>query len=351
MLCPLIPKVWNGGVREGHTGWVTSSVQNSAVVFGAGGVTGIAWAFGLVAALAERGIDLTQARVFSSTSAGAVVAAELAAGADPLQRLEIELAGPGNEQAPNAEIEPERRKSIIAARLPHACPAESVHDSASAQKAQISKNSISARKTLGTLGGGSPLSQWTRNGPRLQVVVVDEEAHEALVLGEQSAVALSDAITASCAVPGYWPAHQLPLAMGNAPAHRQQVLTKAHELRRFVDGGLRSVANRDLVDFAPLEVGEAAYRRTTEGRMAAWTGAEDPVEHIILITPMRPPRAELADPRIVARLHPTGLSARIMRRGPLDPQQRAAAAEAGVMQGKTVSDELLAAMDSVLGSH
>ena len=51
-----------------------------ALVLGGGGVTGIAWETGLIAGLAELGIDLPAADVIIGTSAGSVVGADLASG-------------------------------------------------------------------------------------------------------------------------------------------------------------------------------------------------------------------------------------------------------------------------------
>src|SRR5258708_35015745 len=51
-----------------------------ALVLGGGGVTGIAWMTGLLAGLAEAGIDLTSADLVVGTSAGSVVGAQVAVG-------------------------------------------------------------------------------------------------------------------------------------------------------------------------------------------------------------------------------------------------------------------------------
>src|ERR1700681_4453810 len=51
-----------------------------ALVLGGGGVTGIAWETGLLAGLAEAGIDLTSADLVVGTSAGSVVGAQILSG-------------------------------------------------------------------------------------------------------------------------------------------------------------------------------------------------------------------------------------------------------------------------------
>ena len=58
-------------------------MDRRALVLGGGGVTGIAWETGLIAGLAELGIDLAAADVVIGTSAGSVVGADLACGQEP----------------------------------------------------------------------------------------------------------------------------------------------------------------------------------------------------------------------------------------------------------------------------
>jgi NTE family protein len=64
-------------------------------VLGGGGVTGIAWQIGLVAGLAQAGVFLRDAECFIGTSAGSVVAAQLAGDA-PLQQLLDAQLGPAS---------------------------------------------------------------------------------------------------------------------------------------------------------------------------------------------------------------------------------------------------------------
>ena len=50
------------------------------LVLGGGGVTGVAWELGLLAGLAESGLDLTEADLVVGTSAGSVVGAQILSG-------------------------------------------------------------------------------------------------------------------------------------------------------------------------------------------------------------------------------------------------------------------------------
>src|SRR3954466_1696329 len=58
------------------------SDQRTALVLGGGGITGIAWEIGVLAGLAEAGTDLSGAELVVGTSAGSVVGAQLACGAE-----------------------------------------------------------------------------------------------------------------------------------------------------------------------------------------------------------------------------------------------------------------------------
>ena len=58
-------------------------MDRRALVLGGGGVTGIAWETGLIAGLAELGIDLAAADVIIGTSAGSVVGADITSGQEP----------------------------------------------------------------------------------------------------------------------------------------------------------------------------------------------------------------------------------------------------------------------------
>ena len=70
-----------------------------------------------------------------------------------------------------------------------------------------------------------PASDWPATA--LKVTAVDARTGQFVVFDATGEASLVDAVGASCAVPGVWP----PVTIGG---------------RRFVDGGVRSVANADL---------------------------------------------------------------------------------------------------------
>src|SRR3712207_6730517 len=75
------------------------SDPRTALVLGGGGITGIAWEVGMLAGLADAGIDLTGADLVVGTSAGSVVGAQLASGAEPEEMYRRQMALPTGQPA------------------------------------------------------------------------------------------------------------------------------------------------------------------------------------------------------------------------------------------------------------
>jgi NTE family protein len=73
-----------------------------AIVLGAGGPTGVAWEVGLLAGLAEAGLDVTAADLVVGTSAGSLVGAFVTSGAniEELYENQLETSGPASAQPP-----------------------------------------------------------------------------------------------------------------------------------------------------------------------------------------------------------------------------------------------------------
>src|ERR1700744_5333103 len=55
-------------------------MADKALVLGGGGLTGVAWEIGILAGLAEHGVDLTDADLVVGTSAGSVVGVDVRSG-------------------------------------------------------------------------------------------------------------------------------------------------------------------------------------------------------------------------------------------------------------------------------
>lgn len=265
-------------------------MDRRALVLGGGGVTGIAWETGLIAGLAERGIDLAAADVIIGTSAGSVVGVDIACGQEPEALYEAQLAPPDPEPATrigwgllgrlmwvmSTKRDPVRARARIGSW------ALAAHTMAEADRRKVFQARL-------------PTSDWPAT--MLKVTAVDARTGEFVVFDSAGDAGLVDAVGASCAVPGVWP----PVTIGD---------------RRFVDGGVRSVANADLaggyqrvVIVAPVAGGIG--HMTSPGRQAAALAAAG--ARVVLV---RPDRAAV----------------RAIGHNVLDISRRAAAARAGRAQ-------------------
>ena len=266
-------------------------MDGRALVLGGGGVTGIAWEIGVIAGLADLGIDLAGADVIIGTSAGSVVGVDIASGQQPEALYQAQLAPPDPEPAArigwdligrllwvvNTSRDPVRAR----ARIGHwALAARTMPE---ADRRKVFEDRL-------------PVSSWPAK--MLKVTAVDAQTGEFVVLDSSGEAGLVDAVGASCAVPGVWP----PVTIGN---------------RRFVDGGVRSVANADLA---------ARYQQVViVAPVARGIGP-------IMPGPGEQAAALAAAGARVALVRPDRAATRAIGRDVLDVSRRAAAATAGRAQ-------------------
>ena len=278
------------GVR--CAGWVyKGSMDRRALVLGGGGVTGIAWEIGVIAGLADQGIDLAAADVVIGTSAGSVVGADITSGQQPEALYQAQLAPPDPEPAA-------RIGWGLVGRL--AWVMNTSRDPVRA-RARIGRWALAARvmpeaSRRTVFEARLPTGGWPAT--MLKVTAVDARTGEFVVFDAAGEASLVDAVGASCAVPGVWP----PVTIGN---------------RRFVDGGVRSVANADLA---------ASYQRVViVAPVAQGIGP-------IMPGPSRQAAALAAAGARVALVRPDRAAMRAIGRNVLDVSHRAAAATAGRAQ-------------------
>lgn len=273
------------------------AAEGKALVLGGGGVTGVAWEIGLLHGLAESGVDLSDADVFIGTSAGSVVAAQLTSGV-PLARLFADqIADPTGEITASIPL-----SVILKFVAASAIPGPRERGRRWLARAALKAKTVSVRERHDVIAYRVPQSDWPAQ--RLLVVTVDALTGHEKVFDAASGVPLVDAVAASCAVPLVWP----PMPVGG---------------RRYVDGGVRSLANVDLakgygqvVVVAPTV---AALRRAD--RPTAQAAALGPDVRSIVVVPDAAAKAAIG-------------------RNVLDPVQRPAAAQAGLDQGRTAVDRI-----------
>jgi NTE family protein len=202
-----------------------------AVALAGGGERAVAWEIGVLAGLVDGGVDPRNAMAVVGTSAGALVAARLAAGVDPrvdADRIAAVPARPGRPPALDGAAAfdalarawrsggastRERRRALGRIALERSPGGEAAHIAGIADRLPA---------------GGWPAA--------LRVVAIDAERGERVVFDAAAGVALERAVAASRAVPVLLP----PITVGR---------------RRCIDGALGSATNADvLADVAGARV-------------------------------------------------------------------------------------------------
>jgi NTE family protein len=276
------------------------SDRRTALVLGGGGITGIAWEIGVLAGLAEAGVDLTGADFIVGTSAGSVVGAQVAGGAELGAMYDRQLLPATGETAArlNRATLAQFGWAMLRTRGNHAAFRSRLGSLAlAAEKAGLTPPE---QERLDVIGERLVSSEWPER-PYV-CTAVDAESGEFRTFDRDSGVPLVSAVAASCAVPGVYP----PVSIDG---------------RRYIDGGMRSAANADLakdydrlVVLAPIPRGIGPIASVD----AQVTGL---VARVAVISPDRHSKAAIG-------------------KNVLDPAARAPSARAGRAQAVAVVDQV-----------
>ncbi|MBW6437129.1 patatin-like phospholipase family protein [Actinoplanes hulinensis] len=275
-------------------------VDGKALVLGGGGVTGVAWEIGLLHGLAEHGVDLTDAGLFVGTSAGSSVAAQVLSGV-PLEGLfEAQLADASGEIA--ARLGPGVLFGFLVAGL---WPGDPARGRAWLGRRALRARTVPEAERRAVIAGRIGDAGWPE-AVRLRIPAVEAETGRVRIFEADSGVSLVDAVAASCAVPLVWP----PVTIDGA---------------RYVDGGVRSVANADLAEGSRRVVVLAPSTQSVRsfGRPSAQVAGLGPDVRSIVVSPDAAARA--------------AIGANV-----LDPARRRPAAEAGRAQAAAEADRVRA---------
>ncbi|MFK4226576.1 patatin-like phospholipase family protein [Streptomyces sp. NPDC019890] len=276
-------------------------MADTAVVLGAGGITGVGWEIGMLHGLARAGVDLTTADLLVGSSAGSVVAARLASGKLSLAELyERQLTVPEGEIAGGLGVLTLLKYTlgILTVRSPEAYGQK-------LGRMALAAHTVDEATRREVIAGHLLSHEWPER--RLLVTAVDAVTGKLRTYDKESGVPIVDAVAASCAVPGVWP----PVTI---------------EGRRWIDGGVHSTANAHLaaghervVVIAPIASGNRVFvsPRAQASRLAA-AGA----------------RVEVITPDAAAK--------QAFGRNVLDPARRAPAARAGLAQAAAHAEAVAA---------
>lgn len=259
-----------------------------ALVLGGGGVAGIAWETGVLRGIADEAPEATElllaSDVLVGTSAGSAVVAQIGSGLglDELFALQVSDT--------SAEVDPgvgdDLNELFLAAITERNTTTEQKLQRIGAVALAAQTVPIAVRRNI--IAARLPSHQWPDR--ELRITAIDTATGKLAVFDRTSGVELIDAVAASCAVPGAWPAVTIDGC-------------------RYMDGGVRSTINLDVAADCAAAVVLVPVGGGVDGEIAAFGGPVFPL---------------LAD---AAALAAFGTN-------PLDPACRIPSARAGREQGR-----------------
>ncbi|MFL5298057.1 MAG: patatin-like phospholipase family protein [Phenylobacterium sp.] len=203
-----------------------------ALVLGGGGPVGIAWESGLVAGLAQGGVDLAEADFTMGTSAGSFVGARLALGADRKTFADALIADqiPGEAQPPRGGGGAPPDLSKLMQLMGEAQggtrnPAEVRAEIGAWALAAETMSEDAFIESFGRSFSSLPVDAWPERG--FACTAVDAETGAFQLWTSDARVGVVRAVASSCSVPGIYP----PVTLNG---------------RRYIDGGMRSSTNADM---------------------------------------------------------------------------------------------------------
>src|SRR6204780_3999098 len=206
-------------------------VHKLALVLGGGGAAGNAWEIGIIAGLAEAGLDMTEAAdLVVGTSSGATAAAQVRSGIPPADLLASVLSPPVQPVGQNRGRPPalpmatvfERMRAISAAAT-SAVDLQRAMGAFGLQCDPILESTAGQHRAV--VAARLPRHEW----PARPLIVVAVNAHTGALatFDRDSGVDLVDAVTAGTALPGSSPTIDI---------------NGTH----YINGGVRSAENADL---------------------------------------------------------------------------------------------------------
>jgi len=282
-----------------------------ALVLGGGGAAGNAWLIGVVAGLADAGLDVTDADLVVGTSAGATAAAQLLAAGPAELYGQILAAAPaagprGGGLSPAQVAEHMERTGDIMRTATGPADMRRRLGAAALELDAASDGSGSARWRA-TVAARLPRPGWPAR--RLLVTAIDAHTGEPVVFDRDSGVDLVDAVAASTSNGFGVP----PYAVGG---------------RRFLDGGYRRNENADLAAGS----GSVLVLSPLGGRTR--TSPDWGMQLAAQADELRAARSR------VATVVPDGAALAAFGPNLMDVSRRVPAARAGHAQGRVLAAEL-----------
>ncbi len=309
-------------------------IDGLALVLGGGGAAGNAWLIGVIAGLAEGGLDLTTAaNVVIGTSAGVNAAVQVLSGIPPADLLARILSEPSRPAGANRQQAPPPKMGAVFERMRAiSAAATSVSDLQRAMGAyglesdsRFGPEVIEQRRAM--IATRLPSLDWPKRP--LMVTAVDAETGELITFNRESGVDLVDAATAAIALPGAGPTHNI-------------------NGTRYISGGVGFAENVYLA---------SGYRSVLV--LAPLSGRTDPLPPGQFEGLRRPPGADLESQVEALRregsqamvISPDAASRAAMGINQMDPATRIPSARAGFAQGRVEAAAALRLLDDGAAGH
>ena len=206
--------------------------KDHALVLGGGGPICESWESGLIAGMAEKGVDLSKSDLIIGTSAGSIVGAQLAISRAPSSMRTLELSLEATKFVPPLSAgnwaPPKFDEAMFAKKVGELAAGKRPPDQV---RSEIGAWALSAHPMMSEdafvaiFAHLFPQKAWPHTP--FQCVAVDADNGHVKTFSNNSGVAVARAVAASCAVPGLFP----------------PVIIEGH---RYIDGGMRSLTNADL---------------------------------------------------------------------------------------------------------
>jgi NTE family protein len=296
------------------------------LVLGGGGIVGEAWMSGFLAGAQHAwGVDFREAKEFVGTSAGSIVAAHLAKGIEPRAPQEpVAQADVTDRDTRMAGVERTFQEWATAV-YPITRPAVE----ASATPGALARAALLAGLPTGTRSMEDLREKYvailgSRFDPRLRIVAVDRRTGRRVVFGGPAGApdaTLVDAISASCALPGYFG----PVKIAG---------------RQYVDGGVWSATN---IDVATFRRGDQilCLTPTTVLTTSRWPAVRAVAKAWQLATQLEAAAVRRGGATVTA-IAPDARSARALGENPMDPGRLESALAEGYRQGSAPHRHMLA---------
>jgi NTE family protein len=293
----------------------TPSSLNSttrALVLAGGGAAGNAWELGLIAGLAEAGVDLTRADLIVGTSAGSTVAAQITSGTTPAEWYAAILAEPRPQAGAGA---PGRGRPPTLSGPSYLEWSDAII--ASASDAADMRRRMGAAALEKDESGGAAQARWRdivasrlpgADWPeqRILIAAVDARTGEPVAFDRNSGIDLVDAVAASTSA-------MTPYRIGD---------------RHYINGGYRRSENADLAAGYARVIVLSPFGGRTRMPLAWGMDLATQVEEL------------RAGGSAVESVFPDAGAGDVFDANALDPSTRLQAARGGYDQGRALAAQL-----------